>query len=327
MQYDVWYERGNAKVFLRSNAVDLLLKHKFGVYFASNKGNLNVFLAKVIRKLNQSGIPFAYWHFLSVKLGYWINNYNAKVFSQEIDDVLEWASYFDVRIDEFIIDMQPPIWLLSAIKESPFEFLGKLRMFYEKGKRIYDKGLSVFGEVRDKIKSYGARVIVTIMDIFFDMPRNAVDRLKIIFGTPFDEIDSDTFLLTIHNSTLAENTKIPLPILRARMFKILQDAKRKFGEKVGVSLGLTWSWRYSEEPIYEDPHEIGKDASIAKAAGVKKIAINKLEGVIFRNNDERWFNEVVSAKPTTPGVIDIIGALAFRSAFLFLSSLIRIATV
>ena len=310
MIFRFWYEKFDPNLIIRSGVLELLKKYKVGICFASMRRNYNQELAKLGRIMNDYGLRFCLWPLLPDELGYWISTYNAENFIKELDIIFSWASKYDVKIDEIAIDLEIPINMYEKLgRIAGRNLFLRLKTMYVFGSRVYDNGVSALGEARDIIREYGSKTLVPVIDLFLELSEYSVEKLQRAFGNPVFDIEWDAFSPMIYNSMWHGYIGIPISVLRNRMYQLLIKEKKLFGAKAGASIGVLWIGKLGNEPMYTRPEDIAIDAAIAKAAGIKDITIYNLEGVIFRNNDERFVEYPIKAKPIIPkeGEIGYVG--------------------
>ena len=67
-------------------------------------------------------------------------------------------------------------------------------------------------------------------------------------------------------------------------------ARRRWGERAGVSLGCVGTGALVDEPVYRDPSELAEDAALARAAGCRDLSLFDLGGVLAREPAEAWLD-------------------------------------
>ena len=87
---------------------------------------------------------------------------------------------------------------------------------------------------------------------------------------------------------------------RALHQRLLRRVASHFGARAHASIGITGGGVFGDEPRWEDPEELRRDAGAARAAGIRDIAIFSLEGILGRRRPERWLDAVVDAEPREP---------------------------
>ena len=312
------YEKYDEDLILNSGILPLMKKYGIGIGYATQRKNYNEKLVKIIRFFNENNLFFVIWPLLPDEYGYWISTYNAKYFLKEWQTIIDWLQSNDVIVDGLLVDLEPPIWLMKGIKLS----LSGLPSFYRAVikklgsiKKVYENGLSYFGEVLDLAHEYNVQVVAPCLDTLFEFEDFFREKIEMFFGSPIFDIKWDMIAPMIYNSMGAGYYKIPIEILRYREYVIAKKIRKIFGDRAGIGIGVIWTGKLGDEPVYTDPEELKRDAEIAKAAGIKNIGVFCLEGVIFRNNDERWFAAVTEAKPIPPKTgFNAVGYGLFRIA-------------
>ena len=76
--------------------------------------------------------------------------------------------------------------------------------------------------------------------------------------------------------------------------------RAKYGERAGVSLGLTGTGVLENEPVFQSPGELMIGLEAALAAGVRDVSFYSLEGLMNRAEPRGWFAAIHDAEPRLP---------------------------
>jgi hypothetical protein len=84
---------------------------------------------------------------------------------------------------------------------------------------------------------------------------------------------------------------------RALLVMLAEAARRRFGSRAGISLGVVAGGALGDERGYRDPSELADDVAIARAAGIDALALYGLDGILARPPIEAWLDRFVDAAP------------------------------
>lgn len=109
-------------------AIDLLVKHNLGVAIAMRE--LDDDLVVAIRMLNQVGIPVKFWIVLPDEDGYWSNVRNVSLTIARTNEVIHWATRYDLSFESIGFDNEWPIQTAILPKQGhPIRFVWEVLGF------------------------------------------------------------------------------------------------------------------------------------------------------------------------------------------------------
>jgi hypothetical protein len=88
--------------------------------------------------------------------------------------------------------------------------------------------------------------------------------------------------------------------VRAAHYDFFRRLHGYYGERAHVSVGVTGTGVYGDEPIYRSADELALDVAAARAAGIEDIAVFCLEGIVRRERPAAWVEAIAGADPTVP---------------------------
>ena len=88
--------------------------------------------------------------------------------------------------------------------------------------------------------------------------------------------------------------------VRAIHYGFMVRTHRAFGHRSHVSVGLTGTGVYGDEPVYESADELAADVSAARAAGIDDIAVFCLEGLLGKDQPGEWVDALRGAPARPP---------------------------
>jgi hypothetical protein len=79
-----------------------------------------------------------------------------------------------------------------------------------------------------------------------------------------------------------------------------REARSRYGEGTVVSLGAVGTGALGDEPVYRGAGELREDVAVAIAAGIERLALFDLGGVLSRPPAEAWLEAFVEAPVLAP---------------------------
>src|SRR5262249_46470035 len=67
-------------------------------------------------------------------------------------------------------------------------------------------------------------------------------------------------------------------------------ARRRFGDRAGLSLGAVGAGAFGNEPAYRTVDELARDVAIARRAGIEELSLFELGGIVRRAPIEPWLD-------------------------------------
>jgi hypothetical protein len=83
-------------------------------------------------------------------------------------------------------------------------------------------------------------------------------------------------------------------------YRALARMAAVIGQRAGAFVGVVGKGKLGDEPSYQDPVELARDASAARAAGVGEVSLFCLEGVLDSPEPEGWLRALTDAAPERP---------------------------
>jgi hypothetical protein len=170
--------------------------------------------------------------------------------------------------------------------------------------------------VIDHARALGIASWATVVPfVLADDPQRATWQR--LLGTPVDALPLAT-VCTMLYSTLAVGYTRGLLQRRhadALLWECSQRARTRFGARASIALGAIGKGALGDEATYRDVDELRRDVAIARAAGIRDLALFELGGALARPPLEQWLDAfcdtpaMVDAPPPSRRVRALLGAL------------------
>lgn len=292
--------------------LDLLERGNLHPIFALRPGTDLSALTHLIRDARERGLEVGIWPLLEEEQGYWPSVRNAEVFLRRLDDWKRALERRGATPDWIAFDIEPPFQpdddVATSVRRAVRRALANLSGRSDK-ERIDDRSpadafraavsryrRSMRGLEREGIGTLGVTTPPALVDL------GGEPILQQTLELPWSPLPWDRAGFMAYGSMIAEYSKGLLDFrdVRAIHYVLFHRMRREFGGRAHVSLGLTGTGVYGDEPTYESPEELARDVSAARAANVDDIAIFCLEGLLGRREPGRWIDAITSAEPRVP---------------------------
>ena len=166
-------------------------------------------------------------------------------------------------------------------------------------------GRAALAELATETRDRGLPVVATVLPLAATgRPARAWQRL---LGTPVAELSPDRVNIMAYTTLLEGYSRRLLRRTDAEALlwcwaRAVRDEHGAAGE---VSVGCAGVGALGDEAVYRSPAELARDVGIARAAGVERIALFGLDGVLSRPPAEAWLDALqgtpaLAAAPPLP---------------------------
>lgn len=157
--------------------------------------------AKVLKRLNEAGIPVVAWLLLPKEKGYWFHGGNSQQAFERYDEIKEWAKKNGVQFSGIGIDLEIDINDLDLFKSNKWNLLGKVVY------RLYDKssfleGQEEYKKLIEKIRKDG----YTVESYYIPYVKHEVakGRTSLQQASKIMDIETDKDIPMIYTSFMGE---------------------------------------------------------------------------------------------------------------------------
>lgn len=289
---------------IAAKGLELLADHRAGVAAALYPVSLTSENAEAFRELKSSGVELTYWPLMEREQGYFPGERNVDEYSGIVRHLLDWAEERGVLPDALAVDLEPPIQQMHRVTAAGTRvsrFMGVYNAARENLDR--DRYLSAkagLEELNRMVQGRGVRTVSAVMPWVALELEGEHELLQDMSETPVSGIRWDVITPMLYVTLLTTGGLLNQRDANWLVYDSCLALRRKFGERAGVSLGLTGAGVLEDEPTFRMPEELIVGVQAALAAGVRDITVYSLEGVLGRRNPGAWFTALRGAEPRVP---------------------------
>lgn len=248
---------------------------------------------RLAASLREVGLRVALWPMLDSRDGRWASLHTWPRYTAHVEELLEELERADVRPDELLVDLEPPIARLRSI------LAGQLRRARVSVPHATPREV---GAWLSGLRAGGIRLRASVVPVTVASSDRVARGWQRLLGTPVHDGIYDHVSVMAY-STLFEGYSRGL-LGRADAVALVAaaslDAVRRFGTRAGVALGCVGVGALGDERAYRSAAELAEDVAVARAAGIDDIVLFALEGALARGPVEPWLDALVQphlAKP------------------------------
>ncbi len=270
------------------------------LYLAIRPIDLNDSLWSLLRAASDHGVAVRPW-LLMPDEGVWLNENNIAAFADFAHHFLDQAAAAGVPIDWLIFDIEPPFDLaesLSADSNDPLALIAQL--VEQADAAAFASATAELQNLVAGLQGRNVRVMAVILPWIVDDLLDGDNDLQDLFNTPFADVPWDEVSVIVYRPTLGELFGVPLP--PEFVGRYADDARRLFGERASLALGNVGTPGLLVAPGYEDPPPLLADTAAAALAGVDRVSVYSLEGMIEQGGLRRWLLALTTPPPLLPGL-------------------------
>ncbi|EYF05329.1 hypothetical protein [Chondromyces apiculatus] len=273
-------------------------------------------LPRLCRAAATADVPVAVWPMIADHAGRWASAPNASEFRAFIDELLARLTEEVVPPREVILDLEPPMPLVQRALSGPRGLVSLLRGSAATWSPppphlSHPPDLShpphplpppdaaphtLYRALVDHLIARDIHPTAAIVPLLLrDGPTRSWER---VLATPLSGIGYRSIHAMLYTSMLEGWSRGLLRRLDALslLAALCRDARTRFGDAAGASLGVVGTGALGDEPTYGDVDELRQDVATARASGIDDLALFDLGGVLTRSPPERWLRAFV----TTP---------------------------
>lgn len=238
-------------------------------------------IPRLVRACAAEGARVGFWPLLDDARGRWGSCENAEAFAEHVGEVEAAARAEGAEGGAFVLDLEPPIGAARAIAA------GRISGFFAGGGPWLPGAETLAGLAR-ALRARGGRVeVAAIPAVVADGLAPGWERA---LGTPVGSLACDHVSAMLYTSLFEGYSRGFLRRRDARrlLYALGRAARRRYGSRAGVSLGVVGGGALGDEPRYRSPDELADDVAIARAAGVDALGLYSLDGALARPPVEVW---------------------------------------
>jgi hypothetical protein len=302
---------------IEPGVVQLLRKNRFGLCLCVHKGELNEELHLVCNVYKAAGIPIILWPLLSVTEGLYLNKYSVNAYDNYLDELFAWLAERKHRIYGILVDCEPDYERPKPDSASPVldNIWNSLRDLDEDA---FLAAITGFKRIIQKIRAHNCKAIGAALPfVFHDIPEKS-QAWQDYWGGPVVSVDWDIIVFMLFGSWFVQ-MGMNWPTAHYLIYDYSRKIKKIWHHDAVVALGVTTPGTGAETAVYRSPDELAAAVSAVKAAGVKRIGIYDLKGIMESENPDLWLRKIRNAPPLKPdgGLLPESGAVNHLKVILY----------
>lgn len=305
----VWCEHLDYADARRPETLDLLERGDLHPLVAVRPDSDRHALAKLIDAIQTRGLEFGIWPLIAEEDGYWPSVRNASRFLDHLFELIEDLDERGGAPDWVAFDFEPPFQpddtFGSSVRRAFRRALGHLSPLEEgaggEAESPFDAALEMYRQAVETLRERGIRTLgVATPTVAGDLGRELNWQRSL--EVPWSPLPLDRAGIMAYGSMVSGYSKGLLDYADARAlhYRYLRRVHRRFGDRAHVSVGITGTGVYGDEPYYDDPEELARDIGAARAAGIEDIAIFCLEGILAKERPTDWVDASTGAGAAVP---------------------------
>jgi len=166
----------------------------------------------------------------------------------------------------------------------------------------FNASISDFNSLQDMMHEYGTRAIAVALPLAYEDQTDGQLLLQDFFTVPVThpDLDWDTINFMIFNTDYVAASKkiISHEDYRHLLYLYGKEFVDRWGpEKASITLGITNLGVADVRAVQLDPELYRLEASALLAAGMTKLGIYALDGILAQKNPRKWIEIVKQARP------------------------------
>ncbi len=278
--------------------VGLLKKHQFGICLCVHQGELNEELHQVCDIYERAGIPLIFWPLLSKSEGLYLNKYSVKAYYNYLDELFQWLEERNHRLYGLLVDCEPDYEVprpnsISPVLDGIWDNLKDL------DEEAFNKAIIGFKQIIHKIRLHKCKAIGAALPFVCDDITEKSEAWQDYWGGPVACVEWDVIVFMLFGSWFVQ-MGMNWPTAHYLIYDYTRRILKKWRYNTVVALGVTTPGTGAETCMYKSADELAAAVSVVKAAGIKKIGVYDLKGILESNNPEEWLIKIKNAPPLKP---------------------------
>jgi len=291
------------KRLMEPDLVELFRKYKVGINLFVRNNQLNDDLDRLYGIYEKANVPIIFQPLLPIKDGLYLNKRSVGVYLDYLDVVFAWAESHHHKIQALMVDIEPTYVELAPGERPPGILKGLSRLRKDLGRESFDASIPQFRRVIDKIHAHDAIAVAATFPYVIDDRMKGRHSWEDLFGGPVATLDWDFLAIMMYTSWYVEFGKgigMDWDAAHYLAYDYAKDMKAIWGDRAGVAVGVTNSGQGHEKVIYTSAAQIAPAIAAVRAAGIEKIGIYDLKGILESGDPESWFKVLSGTPPQVP---------------------------
>lgn len=227
---------------------------------------------RLLGQATDAGVRVWLWPMLDDRQGRWLSPSNERAFMAFAERIAAW------RPQGVVLDVEPPIQILKSLLRGNLARLrDALRVQRSMGSSIASHAVAALREQGIPVRWVVPPFPPALLGISVDDDAEQMLYSSLLEGWSHGLLRRDDTACWVY----------------AHARRLVQCV----GARAAVSLGVIGTGAFETEPLYRHPGELAADVGLARAAGVGRISLFDLGGMLARPPWERWVEAALGAHP------------------------------
>lgn len=248
-------------------------------------------LRRLLDACDRARVRLALWPMLDDGDGRWASTSTMHSYCDFVDDLLDEVGGA-TACRSVVYDLEPPIAQVRAALDRPSTLIALARAQRARSASARAR----LAESTQRVASFGLTSTAAIVPLLLVDDGTGLEQL---LGTPASAGSFSRQHAMMYTSLVEGYAPraVRRADARALLFAVCEAATRRHGARAAVSLGITGPGALGDERPYRDLDELADDVAIARAAGVRDLALFDLRGALARPPLERWLDALLTTPP------------------------------
>jgi len=278
--------------------VDALAERGFTLYLNTRPYDIGSDdLAAVIERADELGLKVKLWPLLNGTDGSWCNEDNLDLFINNVIATVNYVETIADVVDTVVINVELGHPKIDLIRQyfADGNYAGIVEILLgNRNPDMFEQSVAKLQELIDELHGRGYLVQATTYPFILDDFEDGDSDLQDIANAPISGITWDIFAFTPYSTSYSDDLGVTIgPYFP---YSYAKSAHEMFGDAAEIAVGIV---DVSTEPGYESPEQLAADVAAAKAAGIKRIDVYHLLGMVENDNFDEWADALL-VEPKEP---------------------------
>lgn len=284
--------------------LELLAQHRVALYLAIRSEVIgDTALRRLLRRARELGVEVRAWLLLTDDEGYWPGERNLDAFDALVQRFWSWNLAEQLGVRWIIADIEPPLATSRALFDAVAggSIADALPLLLQNRDPVaFEKARLRWARAVERWQAQGISVMAVTFPLALDDDDDGDATIQDVLETPIAGIGWDEISFMLYQNVFEDfaGTRVGPRLI----YDYLVRARTLFGDRASVALGLigTIGKSGSERPGYVDPDALREDIAAALAAGVDRVQLFSLDGILAEPGaPSRWF-DALDVTPSIP---------------------------
>jgi len=273
-------------------------------------------LAEVLAQAKKLGVPVKIWPLLNPADGSWGCEDDADLFIANVLATMDYIAGADQNVKTIVLNMElghPKIDLFEQyFAEGDWAAIVEL-LLGDRDLELFAQNMAKFQGLVDQLHQMGYFVQIGTYPFFLDDFPDGDPDIQDICDVPIGDLTADLFSFAPYRTEFSDSFGFPLGAYL--VYTYAKSARERYGSASEIAVGIVPT---QTEVGYDSPDQLAADIAAAKAAGVHRITVYHLPGILAQNDPDLWFGafDTPPAQPEQEFIIDLMRSVVGLADFI-----------